>query len=89
MPYSAYHVAYQIVTDGDVAVRVAAAAKQEDDGLQDPTAWAADHAWDYGTQSDWIASVMYALDSGKTDWGKDPGVITDQHILSFVQSAMA
>lgn len=94
MPYSTYHVAHQIVTDYDVHVRVAAAAQQETEGGGlvggfDPEAWASAHSWHYGTQSDWIAAVMSALEAGVPKWGADPAVITDQHILSYVQAAMA
>jgi hypothetical protein len=95
---SAYHVAFQVVTDYDLHVRVSSSAQQEWEATNptpdpeapfDPEAWARDHAWDYGTQSDWVASVMYAIETGNLDWGKDAGVITDQHILSYVQTAMA
>jgi hypothetical protein len=92
MAQSAYLTAYMIVTDYDIHVRVSAAARQESEAappvLDDPETWARDHAWDYGTQTDWVAAVMSAIDAGITDWGKDPVVITDQHILSYVQSVM-
>lgn len=96
MAFSAYHVAYQIVTDYDLHVRVSASAQQESETNMpaspdpwDPEAWARAYAWDYGTQADWVEVVTYALETGNLAWGKDPAVVTDQHILSFVQSAMA
>lgn len=93
MPQSAYHVAYQIRSDYDLHVRVAASAQQEygaTSGDQfDPELWATAHSWEYAAQTDWIAAVMSAIDNGLTSWGADPAVVTDQHILSFVQSAGA
>jgi hypothetical protein len=95
MPYSAYHVAYQIKSDNDLHVRVSAAAQQEAEaagGLQggfDPESWALARSWGYGTQTDWIAAVSTALENGVPKWGADPGVITDQHILSYVQAQFA
>lgn len=91
MAFSDYHVGYMIVTDRDVLVRVAAAVQQEKGSLDgfEPEEWARTHAWDYGTQSDWIDAVSYAMETGNQQWGADPGVITDQHILSYVQSALA
>lgn len=92
MALSAYHVAYQIVRDYDLHVRVAASARQESEvvgaPLDDPELWANEHAWDYGTNSDWVDVVLYAIETGNTAWGKDPTVVTDQAILSYVQAVM-
>jgi len=88
---SAYYTAWLITQNNDLSMRIAASAQQETEATQpdfNPEQWARERAWDWATQSDWIAAVQAAMDTGITMWGQSPGVITDQHILSYVQSAM-
>lgn len=93
MATSAYYTAWQMTLNTDLMMRVAASAQQEtaDDAtpLEDPEAWARDNRWDWATQSDWIAAVTAAIDTGITQWGSNPGVVTDQHVLSYVQGKLA
>ena len=93
MAESSYFVAYQITNNYDLRMRIAASAQQESDAagsaIADPEQWAMDRRWDWATQSDWVAAVQSAIDTGITEWGKSAGVITDQHILSYVQTALA
>ena len=93
MAESAYWVAWQMTMNADLMMRVAASAEQESEAsatpVEDVEAWARDRRWEWATQSDWIAAVQSAMDSDIAAWGKDPGVVTDQHILSYVQTALA
>jgi hypothetical protein len=91
MASSSYFVAWQMTTNIDLLMRVAASAQQESEAgtpLDDPEAWARDHRWDWATQSDWVTAVQAAQDTGITEWGKSPSVVTDQHILSYVQATL-
>jgi hypothetical protein len=74
----------------DLMMRVAASAQQESQGADgfDPEAWARERRWEWSTLSDWISAVQAAVDTGITEWGKNPAVITDGMILSYVQPAM-
>jgi hypothetical protein len=93
MAESNYYVAWQISLNPDLTNRVAAAAQQESESstepIEDVEQWARDRRWDWATQTDWIAAVQAAIATGITEWGRNPSVITDQHILSYVQSAMS
>ena len=89
---SSYYVASQITINPDVQARITAAAQQEAEAQSttiDPYQWMFDHRWDWGTQADWVQAVEAAQETGITEWGRNPGVITDQHILSYVQTTMA
>lgn len=91
MAQSAYYTAYLMTLNGDLTMRVAASAQQEAEAISmtiDPETWAQERRWDWSTQQDWIAAVQAAIDTGICEWGRNPGVITDQHILSYVQGAM-
>lgn len=93
MASSAYYVAWQMTQNMDLTMRVAASAQQESEAsatpIDDVEQWARDHRWEWATQTDWIAAVTAAMDTGITAWGSNPAVITDQHILSYVQGAMS
>lgn len=92
MAESAYFTAWQVSINNDLTMRVAASAQQESEAatvsLGDPEAWARGHRWEWATQSDWIAAVQTAMETGICNWGQSPSVITDQHILSYVQGAI-
>lgn len=91
MALSSYYVAWLMTQNIDLTMRVAASAQQESEAttpIADPEAWARERRWDWSTQTDWIAAVSAAIDTGITAWGAHPGVVTDQHILSYVQSAV-
>jgi hypothetical protein len=92
MASSSYYVAWQMTNNFDLLNRVAASVQQESEAgtpIADPEAWAREHRWDWATQTDWVAAVQAAQDSGITEWGRSPSVVTDQHILSYVQAALA
>lgn len=91
MASSGYYTAFLMTQNTDLMMRIAASAQQETEPGSDidPEAWARDRRWDWSTKSDWIAAVQGAIDNGITAWGMHPGVVTDGHILSYVQSAMA
>lgn len=93
MASSAYFVAWQMTQNFDLMMRVAASAQQEAEAAGEPLAdvetWAREHRWEWATQTDWTAAVSAAMDTGITEWGSNPAVITDQHILSYVQGALA
>ena len=89
MAESSYYVAFLLTINSELTMRVAAAAQQEGgESMPDPESWAREHRWQWGTQADWVAAVAAAIDTGITLWGNNPAVITDQHILSWVQSAI-
>ena len=93
MALSTYYTAWLMTQNIDLTMRVAASAQQEADyrgtPIGDVEGWAHDRRWDWATQTDWIAAVQAAIDTGITEWGKAPDVVTDQHILSYVQSTIA
>lgn len=91
MANSDYYIAWQMTQNFDLMNRVAAAAQQEShaDPIADVETWARDRRWDWATKTDWIAAVQAAINTGITAWGSNPGVITDGHILAYVQSALA
>ena len=93
MAQSSYYTAWLITNNNDLTMRVAASAQQESEHsgtpVDDPTIWAQQHRWEWGTQSDWVAAVQAAIETGITEWGQAAGVVTDQYILSYVQAALA
>jgi hypothetical protein len=93
MAQSSYYTAWLITNNTDLTMRVAASVQQESERsgtpVDDPQIWAQAHRWDWGTQSDWVAAVSAAIETGITAWGQVPGVVTDQMILSWTQAALA
>lgn len=93
MTDSTYFVAWQMTQNFDLMMRVAASAQQESETTASPIAdveaWARERRWEWATQTDWIAAVSAAQASGITEWGSNAAVVTDQHILSYVQGAIA
>jgi hypothetical protein len=92
MSQSGYYTAWQMSMNTDLMMRVAASAQQETEAttpIADPEAWARERRWDWATQTDWITAVQAAIDTGITEWGSNAAVITDQHILSWVQTELA
>jgi hypothetical protein len=93
MAESAYYVAYLMTNNYDLLNRVAASAQQEIERLGltdiDPYEWSVTHKWEWATQDDWTAAVLAAITTGITEWGRNPNVVTDQMILSWVQPAIA
>lgn len=70
--------------DEDLLNRVTACVAVE--GARDPELWVQQHKWSVAAQPGWGDAWDYATNSGKTDIGKDPAVITDSMILSAVQA---
>ena len=92
MAGSVYFTAWEMTQNFDLMMRVAASAQQESEAsmtpIDDVEVWAREHRWEWATQTDWIAAVQAAQDTGICEWGSSPSVITDQHILSWVQSVL-
>lgn len=74
----------KLAADQTIILRVTACAVSE--GVSDPGYWAQAHAWQFSAQPGW--SEAYA-DSSKEEPGADEDAITDQMILSAVQSLRA
>ncbi len=72
----------QLAMNLDVVARVTACAAQE--GIPDPVNWVDTHRWRWASSPGWGAAWAYALASGVTDPGKNPGVIPDGMILAAV-----
>lgn len=67
--------------------RVAACAAQQ--GIAEgPEMWAAERCYTWAASPGWGATWDSAVASGVPDPGADPAVITDQMILSQVQSML-
>lgn len=82
MSYLAVH---QMAYDHDLQGRITAAAAM--DGVPWPDGWVARRRWELVANSDWAQAWAYATDTGNESPGTDPGVVTDQMILSAVQAA--
>lgn len=86
MSFSTYAA---IAEDSDIRRRIVACVAQEGEGRDAPR-WANEHAWEL-PGSDWVAAWESALAANPDDPeyrpGADPGVVTDQMILSAVQVA--
>jgi hypothetical protein len=93
MAESSYYVGFMITEDVDFKNRMAAAAQQQanEQGklIGDPVAWANEHKWEYAMAPGWVGKVESALVANNENWGRDPAVITDQDILSWVQPEIA
>ena len=93
MAESIYFTAWQMTQNLDLTMRVAASAQQESEAaaapIADVEAWARERRWDWATQIDWVQAVQGAMTSGITEWGRNSAVVTDQHILSYVQAALS
>lgn len=79
----AYQTIVSMAGDQNLLYRVAACAAEQD--AAQPLAWAQNHMWHVVNASDWQQAWDYATQQAIPDAGKDPGVITDQMILSAVQ----
>ncbi len=76
-----------IVQSGSLRQRITACAAQE--GVGDPPRWVSAVIWTLPT-SEWIAAWASAEAANPgSDHGADEAVITDQSILSVVQSRVA
>jgi hypothetical protein len=87
----AYHDVFLLTQDFDFLARVTACYAVEtlgQDNAENPNAWATVHIWDMAAQPDFGDAYAYALNTGNTEPGKDPAVITDAQILSAVQAIM-
>lgn len=79
------YLAVSLITkDEDLLARVTACAAIEGDAA--PELWTQQNKWAIAAQPLWGDAWEYAVNSGVTDIGTDPGVITDGMILSAVQS---
>lgn len=79
-----YLAVSQMAHDEALQGRIAAAAAME--RLTWPDGWVARRRWQLVARSDWADAWAYATSTGKTNPGPDPGVITDQMILSAIQA---
>jgi hypothetical protein len=87
----AYYDIALLAGDGDFLNRVAAAYATEtvsDLDAENPMSWASFHAWLMAAQPGFGDAYAYALANGNPAPGKDDTVITDEQILSAVQSIL-
>lgn len=75
-----------LAADSDFNNRIAACATVE--GLVTTTSpqWASDHAWELAAAPGFGEAYAFAIANGVPNPGRDPSVITDEQILSAVQS---
>lgn len=79
-----YLAVFEMHDDPDLQGRITAAAAME--GMEWPDGWVARRRWQLVAHADWATAWAYARDVGTETPGADPGVITDQMILSTVQA---
>ena len=82
-----YNTIHQCANDQAFFARVTACCAQENE--PNPTSTATDIIWSISTASDIEAAYASALAAENPNPGGDEAVITDQMILSAVQSAIA
>lgn len=66
-------------------------AQQTDSGsgnAEDPASWSWNNRYDWASAPGWGSAWEYAINSGNTEPGKDPSVITDLMILNQVQQML-
>lgn len=84
-------MAYEHVTtlrnDGDLQQRLIACAATE--GIPAPDHWVYERMWEFATQAGWADAYHSAMLSFIDRPGLRPGAISDQMILSAVQSVRA
>lgn len=78
-----YHDLWTLRMDEAIKRRVIACAALE--GQFQPGQWWETHGWEVVAHTDWADAYTYASNSGHTNPGTDPAVITDGMILSAVQ----
>lgn len=86
-----YHAQYQMAYDQSLCGRMVAATASEHQAgntQEDPERFVADNRHYLVASSEWAAAWDSALAAENPDPGADPGVITDQMILSSVQSLL-
>lgn len=79
-----YLAVYEMAHDDDLQGRITAAVAME--GIAWPDGWVARRRWELVARTDWAGAWAWATATERTDLGSDPGVITDQMILSSVQA---
>jgi len=73
-----------LTTDNDFIFRIRACSSTE--GELDPIQWTADHIWQMASMPGFGEKYAYALANGVARPGNDQSVISDNDILSAVQS---
>lgn len=87
----AYFDVAELSGDSQFINRVAACYSietQEADERVHPSSWAMDHNWEMASQPGFGDAYTYARANDNENPGADPAVITDNQILSAVQSIM-
>lgn len=74
----------QLQTDTYFRRRVTACAAEQN--KPDPEQWAEDNSWQMAAMPGFSDAYASALETGVTNPGDDPSVITDPQILAAVQS---
>ena len=72
--------------DDNILARIVACTSTQ--GEADPFRWALERRWALSSQSGWDAAYASALTAGTPNPGNSETVITDNMILSAVQSIM-
>lgn len=86
-----YHAQHQMAYDSALNGRVTAAVASENQAGNteaDPERWTADNRHYWAASPGWADAWESALASDNPDPGADEAVITDQQILSAVQSLL-
>lgn len=74
-------------SDSDFMQRTRASVSTQ--GVDDPVTWSNDHAWQMAGMPSFGDKYAYAIATGVPNPGRDEAVISDQDILSAVQSLLA
>lgn len=80
----------RLAADQTLMIRITACAVME--GIENPQAWAFEHAWQLSAEAGWVAAyasaaVAHAADpAGTPPPGENESAITDQMILAAVQA---
>lgn len=82
-----YNTQALLARDPDLIIRAAACAATQN--VPDPETWAWRRQWQFSSQPGWDEAYAYAIASGSELPGKQESVITDNMILSAVQSIIA
>jgi hypothetical protein len=85
----AYYDVAELSGDSQFINRVAACYAIETGGsAQNPQTWAMEHNWEMAAQPGFGDAYTYARANDNPNPGADPAVITDNQILSAVQSIL-
>lgn len=81
-----YFAQAALAFDGDFASRVTACASTQAFAAADPVTWAADHRWQIAAAPGFADAYSSAIAGDVERPGADQAVISDEQILSAVQT---